>query len=398
MKSIVFDPFSGAAGDMILGSLISLGADINKIKSTIENIVEVEVQIRNTTKKGINAIDLHIHVDHEEHTRRFSEIIDIINNSHLNDIIKKDVITVFEIMAQAECKVHGQTMEKIHFHEVGQKDALADVIGVCYAIHEMGLNDIYCLPINVGGGTVKTAHGILPVPAPATLEILKSKKLLFYGSGTKELLTPTGAALLGHFSVPIDTIPICKVINTGYGAGDYEIKDSPNVLRSIIIDTEAELFKDSIEILETNVDDVTGEVLGYLFDKLLSIGARDVSIIPTTMKKGRTGHIIKVITRPQHSANIARQIMKETGSLGVRVIPTKHRYTAQRQINIVSIDLMHHVFEVPVKIAHDKSGEILHISAEYDNCKNIANKLDIPIKDIIRKVEAQAWKIFENKI
>lgn len=391
MKTLLFDPFSGASGDMLLATLISIGADAGRIRNIIETTLEVQVQIKSTNKNGIDATDVHMYIEHEDHTRHYFEIVEIIQNSQLSEYIKNDVLAIFEIMAQAECKVHGQTIENIHFHEVGQKDAIADVIGVCCAIHEVGAEYIYCLPINVGGGTIKAAHGTLPVPAPATLEILQTTGLLFYGCGNRELLTPTGAALLGYFTTSIENIPIGKVIKTGYGAGDANTEIA-NVLRSIILETESELYKDNIEILETNVDDVTGEVLGYLFEKLLSMGAKDVAIIPITMKKGRSGHIIKVITKPEHSANIAKQIMKETGTLGIRVIPTKHRYTAQRHIDNISITIEHEYFQVPVKIAQDKNGDILHISAEYDNCKIIATNLCLPLKDIIRKVEAKAWE------
>ena len=168
----------------------------------------------------------------------------------------------------------------------------------------------------------------------------------------------------------------------------------PNVLRSTLVNTDDDLSKDSIEVLETNVDDVTGEVLGNLFEKLLSIGARDVAIIPATMKKGRTGHIIKVITKPEHSANIAREIMRETGTLGIRVIPTKHRYTADRRMENVRVHIRGKAYDMPVKIAEDRSGEILHISAEYEDCKRVAKEWDLPLKDIIRKVEEEAWNIY----
>jgi uncharacterized protein (TIGR00299 family) protein len=234
---------------------------------------------------------------------------------------------------------------------------------------------------------------MMPVPAPATLEILKQSDLLFYGSGTRELLTPTGAAILAYFAKPIDSIPKGQLLSIGYGAGNADT-ENPNVLRSTLMETDDLLSKDIIEVLETNVDDVTGEVLGNLFDKLLSIGARDVVIIPVTMKKGRVGHIIKVITRPEHSARIAREIMKETGTLGVRVIPTRHRFVADRRMDSVTIMLAGESFEVAVKIAQDKGGEILHISAEYEDCRKVADKVGIPLKQIIRRVEEEAWGKF----
>ncbi len=392
MRTIIFDAFSGASGDMILGTLISLGADGEKVRTVIESAVDVSVRIGQANKKGICAVDVHIGVDHEEHARHYEELVDIVRNAGLPARVEHSALAVFELMAKAESKVHGEPLEELHFHEVGQNDALADVIGSCFAMHEIGADGIYCLPINVGGGRVKAAHGSMPVPAPATLEILQLTGLSFYGSGNRELLTPTGAAILGHFARPVENYPKGKVLSVGYGAGDADTED-PNVLRSTLIDTEDDLSRDSIEVLETNVDDVTGEVLGNLFEKLLSIGAKDVAIVPATMKKGRTGHIIKVITRPEHSAAIAREIMRETGTLGIRVIPTKHRYTADRRMDSVRVVIWGKAYDIPVKIAEDHNGEILHISAEYEDCKRVAKELNLPLKDVIRKVEEKAWNI-----
>jgi uncharacterized protein (TIGR00299 family) protein len=392
MRTIIFDAYSGASGDMILGTLISLGADGEKVRKVIESAVDVSVRIGKANKNGICAVDVHIDVDHEEHARHYDELVKIVMNADLPSKVEHSALAVFELMAKAESKVHGESLEELHFHEVGQNDALADVIGSCFAMHEIGADAIYCLPINVGGGRVKAAHGSMPVPAPATLEILQQTGLTFYGLGKRELLTPTGAAILGHFAKPIENLPRGKVLSIGYGAGDADTED-PNVLRSTLIDAEGDLSRDSIEVLETNVDDVTGEVLGNLFEKLLSIGARDVAIVPATMKKGRTGHIIKVITKPEHSANIAREIMRETGTLGIRVIPTKHRYTADRRMDNVRIVIRGKAYDIPVKIAEDANGEILHISAEYEDCKRVAKEWNLPLKDIIRKVEEEAWNI-----
>lgn len=393
MRSLIFDPFSGAAGDMILGSLIDLGADGSKICEIIESAVDVSVSVDRANKRGIDATDVHIHVPHEEHSRHYHELVDIIKSAGLHPQVEKSALDVFAIMAEAESKVHGVSLEKIHFHEVGQNDALADVIGSCAAMHEIGAEAIFCTPVNVGGGKVKAAHGLMQVPAPATLEILRCGDLLSYGSGSRELLTPTGAALLSYFAKPIDNLPKGKILAVGYGAGDADTED-PNVLRSMLVEIEDTLTKDQIEVLETNVDDVTGEVLGNLFDKLLAAGARDVAITPTVMKKGRTGHIIKVITKSHNSERVAREIMKETGTLGIRVIPTVHRFVADRRMDEVTITIKDEEFTVSVKIAQERSGDILHISAEYEDCRKVADKVGMPLKEIIRRVEEEGWGKF----
>ncbi|WP_094228775.1 nickel pincer cofactor biosynthesis protein LarC [Methanolobus psychrotolerans] len=393
MKSLIFDPFSGAAGDMILGSLIDLGADGSKIREIIESAVDVSVSVDRVNKKGIDATDVHIHVPHEEHSRHYHELVNIIKAAGLPPQVEKSALDVFEIMAKAESKVHGESLEEIHFHEVGQNDALADVIGSCAAIHELNVDSIFCTPVNVGGGRVKAAHGTMSVPAPATLEILRSGSLLSYGMGNRELLTPTGAALLSYFAKPIENLPKGKVLSVGYGAGDADTED-PNVLRTMLMEVNDVLTKDHIEVLETNVDDVTGEVLGNLFDKLLAAGARDVAITPTIMKKGRSGHIITVITKSENSERIAREIMKETGTLGIRVIPTVHRFVADRRMDKVTLSVTGEEFTVAVKIAQDRTGEILHISAEYEDCRKVADKVGLPLKEVIRRVEEEAWGRF----
>ncbi|ABR54183.1 protein of unknown function DUF111 [Methanococcus vannielii SB] len=237
MNSLIFNPFSGAAGDMILGCTMDLGADRNYVKEIIESAVPVSVSIRDVVKRGIRALDVKINVPEHEHSRTYFELIDIIKDAKLPKDIELSALDIFSKMAEAEAHVHGKDdLEKVHFHEVGQNDALADVIGSSAAIYALKCDSVYCMPINVGSGTVRCAHGNLPVPAPATFEILKTGKLYFKGgTDEKELLTPTGAAILSHFTKPIEMFPSCVVCSIGYGAGDIEL-DGPNVLQGIIIE------------------------------------------------------------------------------------------------------------------------------------------------------------------
>ncbi|TGC11472.1 nickel pincer cofactor biosynthesis protein LarC [Methanolobus halotolerans] len=393
MRSLIFEPFSGAAGDMILASLIGLGVDSEKVRDVIESAVDVSVSVDKVDKRGIEAVNVRIDVPHETHSRHYCELTDVIKSAGLPAAVEQSALGVFAILAEAESRVHGLSLEELHFHEVGQKDALADVIGSCFAIHELGADAVFCTPVNVGGGKIESAHGVMAVPAPATLEILRQSDLVFYGHGCMEMLTPTGAAILAYFAKPLDNLPRGTVSSVGYGAGDADTAD-PNVLRSMIMEMQDTISRDTIEILETNVDDVTGEILGSLFEKLLSVGARDVTITPATMKKGRSGHIIKVITKPENSDRVARELMKETGTLGIRVIPTRHRYVADRRMDRVSINLGSQHFEVSVKIAQDKNGEILHMSAEYEDCRRVAEKIKLPLKEVIRRVEEEAWGRF----
>lgn len=395
MKALVFNPFSGAAGDMILGCTLDLGADRKTVKELIEASVDVSVDIREVMKKGIKALDVRINVPEKEPVRTYPELIDIVKAAKLPPNVEASTLDIFSKLAEAEASVHGQPdLEKLHFHEVGQSDALADIIGSSAAIHSLNCESIYCTPINVGSGTIKCAHGILPVPAPATLELLRKGKFYFRGGiEQKELLTPTGAAVLAHFARPLEAFPQGRVISIGYGAGDSELA-GPNVLQGILTELDSCLIPDIIEVLETNADDVSGEVLGNLFEELLAMGARDVAILPATMKKGRPAHVIKVIAKPEDTAKLARKIIIETGSLGVRVIPTRHRLMAARRIELVKFEIEGQTYESAVKIARDSEGILLNISAEFEDCKKIAKKSGSPVKEVMRKAEEAARKLF----
>ncbi len=397
MQALIFDPFSGASGDMIIASLVDLGADATAVREAMESAADVSVSVDRVIKRGIDAVDVKVNVNvngEKEHSRSYFELIDEIKSASLAEKVEMDTLAVFSLMADAESKVHGQDLESIHFHEVGQNDAIADVVGACTAIHELEWEKIHCTPITVGSGFIESAHGILPVPAPATLEILRVSRMLFKGGAVeRELLTPTGAALLSHFSTPVDSFPQSTPTRIGYGAGDADTPH-PNVLRAVLADVDDALIQDHIEVLETNVDDVTGEVLGNLIDELLLMGARDVTITPATMKKGRTGHIIHVIAKSHDTSKLARKIITETGSLGVRVIPTRHRLIADRRMSSVKITIEGQEFEIAVKIAQDTHGALLNISAEFEDCKKVAKVCGVPLKDVIRRAEGMAWERF----
>jgi pyridinium-3,5-bisthiocarboxylic acid mononucleotide nickel chelatase len=395
MKTLVFNPFSGAAGDMILGCALDLGADREAVKELIEVSAPVSVDIREVVKKGIRALDVRINAPEKEPVRTYPEIVDLVKAAKLPLKVETSALDIFLKMAEAEAAVHGQPdIEKLHFHEVGQSDALADVIGSSAAIHSLDCNSVYCTPINVGSGTIECAHGTLPVPAPATLEILRRGKLYFRGGNVnKELLTPTGAAILSHFAKSVEAFPQGRAIAAGYGAGDAELQ-GPNVLQGVLLEPDAHLISDIIEVLETNADDVSGEVLGNLFEELLSMGARDVAIIPATMKKGRPAHIIKVIAKPEDSAKLARKIIIETGSLGVRVMPARHRLMAARNIERIKVEIEGQEFETAVKIARDSEGVLLNISAEFEDCKKIAKSSGVPVREVMRRAEEVARKLF----
>ena len=395
MKALVLEPFSGASGDMIIGSLLDLGVDVSKISDAI-SAFDLELELKEVRKCGIAAKKVELASKRKDtesgrHEKSYNDIVHLIEDSGLNKEIIQNSLSVFEKIADAEAKVHGKPKASLSFHELGDLDTIGDVVGCTTAILDIRPDTIISTPISVGGGFVETAHGLLPVPAPATLEILKQSALLYHGGPSEfELLTPTGAAILAHFvhrSEPFS--PPMRIEETGYGAGSRDLP-VPNVLRASIgeiANSMPLLSTDDVDVLETNVDNVTGEVLGNLIEVLMAEGAKDVAITPAQMKKNRSGHSIKVIAAPQDVPQIAYRIMAETGSLGVRVMQVKHRFIADREEKKVKVRIKGVEKEVGVKIGRDAKGDILNIAAEFEDAKRVANELKIPLKEVIKIVE-----------
>jgi len=412
MTSLIFDPFMGASGDMIIAALIDLGADPSQVRGAMESAAPVAVGISRTSRNGIAATRVSVVPDAEEASARsYPEIVEEIRSSELPDPIIEDASAIFDIIASAESKVHGTPLDQLHFHEVGQADAIADVVGACTAIHDLAPTEIFCERIMTGTGFVATAHGTFPVPAPATLEILAGSGLLWKRGGVEhELLTPTGAAILTHLVQTRNhpETPERAAIRIGYGAGKADGLAIPNVLRAILCERECErdydydsgydgdcaaLLRDRVEVIETSVDDVTGEVLGNLIRELIAMGAHDAIVIPATMKKGRSGHLIQVIAEPGDSARIARRIIEETGSLGVRISPTKHRLIAKRTPDSVRIEIGGRMWDAAIKVATDDNGKILNISAEFEDARVIAQGTGIPLREVMRRVVDLSWEL-----
>jgi len=390
MKILAFEPFSGASGDMLTACLIDLGADVSAVRENMEAAACVEVQICQVKKSGIRATRVKVTADAV--TRSYLELMDAIQSCGIGSTILADASTIFEILAEAEAAVHGVHKDDLVFHQVGAQDAVADVIGACTAISQLRVDSVFTAPICVGGGTVETVHGHLPVPAPVTAAIVSKYHLITRGGPVEaELLTPTGAAILAFFTRISDVfLPQMSTERVGYGAGSRDYPQA-NVLRATLGQVNEALLLDDVQVLETNVDDVTGEVLGSLIDGLLEIGALDVAIIPTTGKKSRTGHIIQVIARPAESHRLAKKIIEETGSLGVRIAPTHHRIKTLRRLESITVRIGNESHTINVKVATDHYGAVLNVAAEFDEAASLAKKLNIPVKRVIRIAEQEAW-------
>lgn len=383
--TIIIDPQgSGISGNMLIGAFVDLGANPDELKEIMEKSAsqfgKIEVTFEKTVKNCISSTYCHVEMLENDKTLHYPEFIEKINNLDIDEKVKKTSIKVFERIAKAEAEVHGKSLETIHFHEVGASDAVADVIGSIYAYYSLNIDNqkVIGLPVAVGGGRVKTAHGILPVPAPAVVEILKEAKMIG-GPVESELATPTGTAIYMEICDEIrEFIPLTNAKQVGYGAGKKDF-DHPNVLR--IIESSDITESDKIDVIETNIDHLTGEEIGYLFDKLSSEGARDVSITPIIMKKNRQGSLLKVISRKDNREKIIETIFKETGSLGIRIAPNIHRGVAKRKFEKETFEINGKEYEVTFKTGYI-NGEVISRRAEYEDLKRIAEDSGLPLKKI----------------
>ncbi|MEE0902243.1 MAG: nickel pincer cofactor biosynthesis protein LarC [Methanobrevibacter sp.] len=383
--TIIIDPqSSGIAGNMIIGALVDLGANPEELKeimeSTAEQFGKVNVTFQKIVKHGIDSTFCHVEMLEHKHSVGYSEFIKQIEELDIDEKVKRTSIKVFERIAKAESKVHGKSLDEVHFHEVGASDAVADVIGSIYAYYSLNLDNqkIIGLPIAVGGGRVKTAHGVIPVPAPAVVEILKDAKMVG-GPVDSELATPTGCAIYAEICDEImEFLPLIKPEKVAYGAGRKDF-DHPNVLR--IIESSDISESDRIDVIETNLDHLTGEEIGYLFDKLLDEGASDVSITPIIMKKNRQGSLLKVISSRKNRNHLIDVIFKETGSLGIRIAPNMHRGIAKREFVKKEYDINGKTYEVTFKIGY-VNGEIISSRPEYEDLKKIAEDSKLPLRQV----------------
>jgi uncharacterized protein (TIGR00299 family) protein len=392
MRVLVFDPFHGAAGDMIIGALLDCGADKNCVMRAMQSVI-AEPGITEVTRAGIRAVKVDTHATPTQRT--LSEVMQRLDDaaSDLPPEVLAMAKRVFERINVAEERVHGANA---HFHEVGADDAIADVIGACTALHSLGVDGVTVMPIALGQGTSTGSHGTFPIPAPATAAILSRSGLLTrQGKEEGELCTPTGAALLAEFSTIAATdLGIYTVQAVGYGAGTRDPAGTPNVIRALIIETTSDtgaFSQDTIDILETNIDDVSGEAIAHAIMRFLETGARDASAIPIIMKKGRPGFLIRVFCTSDKSGELAELMARELGTLGVRCIPAVHRFIAERTIEYIDVEIAgkHRTMAVKYGWMH---GEIYSLKAEFDQARDWATELGIPVREVLRAVEYAGWK------
>ena len=410
-KILIFDcQASGVAGDMILAALLDLGADTDKVVSAIKSLENPEYGYKNIQIK-INQVmrgefkASQIDVTSESASKRHgSELIDIVEkaaeNLALSIKAKQFASKSIRTLVGTEADLHKTSFDDAHLHEVALVDTAAEILGVSVALDDLRLFDakIYSTPVAVGGGTFKFSHGIVSSPAPATLAILQSKNFPFQGGPIEgELATPTGVSILVNLVDEVTRFyPPMAPLKVGYGAGTKDFVELPAVLR-VTLGTPLDngLVRDEIAVLETNLDDVTGEVLGYTLDRLLSEGAKDVSIIPMYTKKNRPGHIVKVITEQKDVQHLSQVLIEETGTLGVRVYFCE-RHIVDRELHNVDLSIMGNKETVRVKVTKNLNGEIIQIKPEYDDLKNLAEKTKKPLRELSEKAVAKAREVLKK--
>ncbi|MCP4712524.1 MAG: nickel pincer cofactor biosynthesis protein LarC, partial [Planctomycetes bacterium] len=324
MNIAYFDCFAGAAGDMIVGACLDAGAPSDKLFEELAKLKldEVELHAEKVSRKGIAATSFAPKLTNQKPTvRNLSDITKIITNSQLTESVKTKAVKIFENLAAAEAKVHGITCDKIHFHEVGAADAIMDIVGACVGLELLGIEKIYCSDLIVGHGTIQCAHGTLPVPAPATAELIKGINLK-QSNIEAELLTPTGAAILTTLSRQFGPLPAMQIESVGYGAGQRESSELPNVLRLMVgqatRDQPEKKGLDQVCVLEANIDDAGGELIGYVTEQLRHAGALDVYYTAISMKKNRPGTQLSVICHPDQVKLLEGILFEESTTLGVR--------------------------------------------------------------------------------
>ncbi|MCD1294601.1 hypothetical protein CUJ83_06240 [Methanocella sp. CWC-04] len=393
MKCLIFDPYCGASEKMILGALLGCGANDWRVKSAVEWLSEAPVHISDENRNGMKVKNIYIKEQDAKEWPVFLSREDALyklNIMHEKEPVRTDAMKIVNMILDSLDEIHGKG-SKIHIASV------AMIGGICTAIDTLGRPVIQSTPAAMGGGMVDTRCGPMPVPLPETFQVLKGSNVITQGGPFDgELLTHEAAAVLSYYTRSSSRYyPEHKPLAIGYGAGDIDLP-IPNVLRVTYCEVDDALIGDRIELLETNVDDVTGEVLGNLVEELLSMGARDVSIIPAMMKKGRSGHLIRVVAKADDGPAISRRIMLETGSLGVRVIPVKHRYIAKREINVYKITIGDNYYDMRFKVSSDMSGKVIDVSVEYEDAKLISQEMKVPLKSVMRMAEKQAWERFEK--
>jgi hypothetical protein len=392
---LYFDCFSGASGDMILGALLDAGLPLDDLRGALGTLAvdRDAVWTERVTRAGVTATKFHVrgegsdaaeahashgHQHHHEHHhphRTLREISALIDGSSLSGTGKERAKGLFAKLGEAESAIHGTPMDKVHLHEVGALDSIIDIVGTVYALETMGVDSIVSSPLNVGGGTVRSAHGVYPVPAPATARLLQGAPV-YSGAQKVELVTPTGALLVTSYAERFGAVPPMRLSKVAYGAGSRDFHDTPNVLRLMMGEADSTAPSHAVTVIEADIDDMNPQIFGVLMDRLLAEGALDVFYTSIQMKKNRPGTLLTIVAAPHARERLTATVFRETTTIGVRY----------REMTRECLDRETKVVETPygsvrMKVAR-RNGQVMNASPEFDDCARIAAGTGTPIKDV----------------
>jgi len=372
VKICYIDAFSGIAGDMLTGALVDAGADRTAIARALHGFaIGAVIEWDRVQRRGISATKFRVGVEETGKHRHLSGILKMIDAAELPANAKAKAEQVFRCLGEAEASVHGVDIEKVHFHEVGAVDSICDIVGICLALELLGIEAIHCSPINVGSGTVKTEHGVLPVPAPATAKLLAGKPIYARGPAV-ELTTPTGAAVVAALAKDFGAMPAMRIQSIGYGAGDHDFSEHANVVRVMMGESSGAAEATTVSVIEANIDDASPQLIAYATELMMEAGALDVIVIPVQMKKGRPGMMVQAIAEPEKREELVAILFRETTTLGIRFYTAERRVQAREWIDV----------HTPHGIVRVKAGE-QGFAPEYEDARKVAAMSGVPLKQVL---------------
>ena len=393
MRIAYFDCFSGASGDMILGSLIDAGLSAQRLRRELKKlrIPTVHLKAEKVLKRGLAATQVTVEGRNEKRSHHnLKEILKIIERSSVEVGVKEKSAEIFERIALVEGKIHRMSKEEIHFHELGGLDSIVDIVGSVWGIRQLGIEKIYVSKVNVGGGFVTCEHGVLPVPAPATLSLMEGKPI--YSSGVeRELFTPTGAAILTTLGSEFGSMPLINVDRIGYGAGRDDLPH-PNLLRLIIGTSGSASGKERVVVVETNIDDMNPQFYDYVMERLFAMEVLDVFVTPVLMKKNRPGQLLTVICPSEKLSSVTTFLLRETTTLGLRW-HEEERAKTDREI----LPLRTKYGRIRFKLARWE-GKVINLSPEYEDCKRLALEKRVPLKEIFEEARKEAMTFRKGQL
>ncbi|MFL6208993.1 MAG: nickel pincer cofactor biosynthesis protein LarC [Pyrinomonadaceae bacterium] len=388
MRLLYFDCFAGVSGDMTLGALVSAGADRRALVEQLEQLDfgNFEVRFEQVDRAGISAIRADVQTGEHHHHRGLSQILKIIERSRLGDDVKARAARIFTRLAEAEARVHNMPVEQVHFHEVGALDAIVDVVGACIGFELLGVEGFAASPLHVGSGTVEMAHGRFPVPPPAVVELLRDRPI-YATDIVGELVTPTGAAIVSTLCENYGPVPALRLRATGYGAGGRSYEKFPNVLRVFVGETDTDAQNERLLMIETNLDDVSPQIVGHVMARAFQRGALDCYFTAVQMKKNRPGVLVSILCRPAEREALTQLLFNETTTLGVRSYEVERSALARERVAVET-----RYGPVRIKVARI-DGRVTNATPEYEDCRAAAEQHNVPFRDVEAAARTEWLKV-----